>query len=456
MKLAIIFLVSLTQMIASLANAERIVYDDPLIRKVFAAYSVERYFPAQPLLNDEIRLGRALFFDPLLSGPKNVACAACHIRSAGSVDGLTFPVGVGGQGVGNKRLESGSAYIIPRNVLPFVNRSSDEFSSYFWDGRVQAGVGATIETPLGENLPDGFRNLLAAAAIFPLIESDEMLGRSRDRVGNSSNNLHHELVDSSVDSDNFQERSVDVFSNIMKRLIGSEESLTPTQAEYRKLFGNAYPYAKSFTIVDVGNALSSYIDFAFRVGRSPFDRYVSGDDNAITVSQKAGAIVFWGKGRCAVCHSNSEFSDFKFHSLAVPQLSVGKNGANLDYGRGKATGEADERFLFRTPPLRNVTKTGPWGHNGSFNKLSDIIIHHFNPVPYLYRAQRNDPSEAQMAGRLLRYRSPILAEIFPISEADVENLVSFMSALDSDFLASDEEAIPKRVPSGMNQFIKHE
>lgn len=87
------------------------------------------------------------------------------------------------------------------------------------------------------------------------------------------------------------------------------------------------------------------------------------DRRAMTPTQKQGALVFFGKGRCAVCQSGQEFSDFGFHSLAVPQLSVAKHGAFVDYGRANATSRGVDRYKFRTAPLRNVRQTGPWGHN---------------------------------------------------------------------------------------------
>src|SRR5690606_877005 len=168
---------------------------------------------------------------------------------------------------------------------------------------------------------------------------------------------------------------------------------------------------------------------------------------------KQGAFIFFGRGRCAVCHTGTQFSDFNYHGLAVPQLDVGKHGGYLDYGRAKATGRAVDRFSFRTPPLRNVTKTGPWGHNVIFTSLEQAIEHHYNPVPLLYRAQQGRPREAQLSGRLLRYRSSTLAEMYPITQEDVGLLISFLKSLESDTVMTTEQALPASVPSGMNQFI---
>lgn len=61
--------------------------------------------------------------------------------------------------------------------------------------------------------------------------------------------------------------------------------------------------------------------------------------------------------------------------------------------------------------LRNVADTGPWGHNGIFRSLTEVMAHHLNPVPTLYAAQQKSPEQAAYAGRLLGFRSPILAAV---------------------------------------------
>ncbi|WP_022964721.1 His-Xaa-Ser system-associated MauG-like protein [Halopseudomonas pelagia] len=428
-------------------------YEDRMLRKVIEAYEIQPFTPEINSFEPKEKLGQALFFDPIMGGPKNTACATCHLRHKGSVDGLPMAVGIGSSGVGEQRLETEDAFVIPRNVLPFFNRGAREFTAFFWDGRVQLGPNGELESPLGSLLPEGFDNLLAVAATFPPVEPDEMLGRSLRRGGNKSSTYHAELVSDQVDPDNFQERTLDVYNHLVIRLIGSVENSDSTQIEYRKLFTEAYPGVSDYNITHIGNALSAYISAAFELQPASWDRYIQGIDSALSLEQKQGAMIFYGKGRCAVCHAGTQFSDFQYHGLALPQLGVGKHGGYLDYGRAKATGLAGDRFQFRTPPLRNVTQTGPWGHNGIFDSIENAIMHHFNPIPLLYQAQQERPREAELAGRLLSYRSSTLAEMYPISPEDVGLLVKFLEALKSVPVMSDEQALPESVPSQMNQFI---
>ena len=434
-------------------QASQLNHEDQLLRKVLTAYRVEPMTTRPLFMGPKEKLGQMLFFDPVMGGPNNTTCATCHVRSKGSVDGLPMAVGIGSSGVGEQRLQSPEAFVIPRNVLPFFNRGESDFTALFWDGRVQMGENGNFESPMGNKLPKGFENLLAVAASFPQVEPDEMLGRSVRRGGESQATYHADLVDMTVDADNFQERTLNVYSNLVKRLLGTSAASTPMQSEYRKLFQSAYPATSEFDIAHIGNALAAYISLAFQLKPAAWDSYVRGEISALSQQQKKGAMIFFGKGRCAVCHTGEEFSDFKYHGLAVPQLDVGKHGGYLDYGRAKATGLAIDRFQFRTPPLRNVTRTGPWGHNGVFTSLEEVISHHFNPIPLMFAAQKGRPREAELAGRLLRYRSPILAEIYPMAPNDVGAVVAFLEALQSDPILSTDEALPKSVPSGMNQFI---
>lgn len=430
--------------------------EDVLLRKVIKAYQVEPLQPATRLLGPKERLGQALFFDPFVSGPKSIACATCHVRSLGAGDGNRLAIGLGARGTGKERLAHTSALIVPRNVLPFFNRGLHSFRAFFWDGRVQIGPRGEIETPLGNQMPTGFDSLLAAAAVFPLAEPDEMLGRSKNRARPEI--YHNELVGPDIDADNMQQRSRSAFRNVIQRLLAPDSMKSDAIVHrFRELFHSAYPDVplKEFRIQHVGNALSAYIDAAFALQPAAWDRYVAGEASAMTQDQKRGAIVFFGKGRCAVCHSGVEFSDFRFHGLAIPQLRVGKHGRHIDYGRAAATSDGKDRFAFRTPPLRNALETGPWGHNGIFATVASIIEHHVNPVPALFNAQLQNPEEASHAGRLLGFRSPILAEMSPLSKNDVDVLVAFLGALSSPTILSSKVAVPVDVPSGRREFIRH-
>lgn len=451
---AIAFTLAVGLLSTSVAQAQ---HEDRLLSKVAQAYRLKPMQARTISMGPKEVLGRSLFFDPVVSGPRAISCATCHVRSKGAGDGLEVAVGLGAHGLGEERLSSKDAFLVPRNALAFFNRGRPDFSVLFWDGRVQLGAQGEFQTPLGDRLPSGFDSLLAAASVFPLAEPDEMLGRSEERGANPTR-YHQELIpDRGVSHDDFQDRTLTVFRNLVTRLVGDpKRTPSDTQVQYRQLFAQAYPgiATSDLSIVHVGNSLAAYIGVAFDLQPAPWDKYLAGDVQALTKVQKQGALVFFGKGRCAVCHSGQEFTDLGFHGLAVPQLSVAKHGAFVDYGRASATSRGVDRYKFRTPPLRNVVQTGPWGHNGVFKSLEEVIDHHFNPVPALFKAQSSHPEAARYSGALLAQRSQLLGEISPLTPEDMNALMQFLAALTSVTTMGNEVALPKSVPSGDARFVK--
>ena len=89
----------------------------------------------------KVALGAQLFFDKILSGNRNISCATCHHALAGTGDGLSLPVGEGGQGLGVTRdtgFGANSIYErVPRNAPPVFNLGAREFATLFHDGRIQ-------------------------------------------------------------------------------------------------------------------------------------------------------------------------------------------------------------------------------------------------------------------------------------------------------------------------------
>lgn len=135
-----------------------------------------------------------------------------------------------------------------------------------------------------------------------------------------------------------------------------------------------------------------------RSGEAPFDRYIAGDETAISTSAKRGAKLFIGKAACSDCHEGPAFTDNKFHNTGVAQ--VGDRVPAMDEGRFAAvtpllnhgfnssspfsdnttTGRLDglapdeiQRGAFLTPMLRNCSPTGPFMHAGQLATLEEVI-----------------------------------------------------------------------------------
>ena len=127
---------------------------------------------------------------------------------------------------------------------------------------------------------------------------------------------------------------------------------------------------------DEGTAAALQERMAFN--RSPWDRFLAGDDRALTDLQLTGAKGFMS-APCSICHNGAAFSDNLFHNVALAQLGPGEGdgaGGHDDFGRMRVTGNAAEQYAFRTTPLRNVELTGRWGHAGQFTTLRAFVDHY--------------------------------------------------------------------------------
>jgi cytochrome c peroxidase len=101
-------------------------------------------------------------------------------------------------------------------------------------------------------------------------------------------------------------------------------------------------------------------------GEAPFDRWIKGDERAISEAAKRGFDIFNGKAHCSACHSGWAFSDASFHDIGV--------GTGDDVGRGRLFPTSVQlRYAFKTPTLRDVARRAPYMHDGSIATLADVI-----------------------------------------------------------------------------------
>jgi cytochrome c peroxidase len=136
-------------------------------------------------------------------------------------------------------------------------------------------------------------------------------------------------------------------------------------------------------------------------GIAPFDRWVAGDERAISESAKRGFTLFTGKATCFACHSGWRFTDDKFHDIGT---------TTTDQGRGREVKDPSLDFAFKTPTLRSVALRAPYMHNGSIAGLEDVVRHY------------------EKGGIARPSRSPMLQPI-QLNDQERKDLVAFMESL---------------------------
>jgi len=367
---------------------------------------------------EQLAAGKVMFESKSLSGNRDTSCSTCHIDRFGSADGLAIAIGVGGgSGEGAARLAYGRGILVQRNAFSLMGRGTPAFTTFFWDGRVQQ-QGETLINPLGEGKSKLFHSPLAVAAVLPLLERDEFLGRA----GLFNTNE----VQTAAGDNLYNHRYLAVSGALRERFLRSRDSEDLKVARALQSVGVDL---EKFELAHVSNLIALHIANKFRCKESRWDRYLHGERGALTAAEKQGALLFYGKGRCAACHAGAMMSDFQFHSIGTPQGRFGPQSRHRDVGRAHVTTRAEDLYKFRTPPLIEVGRTKPYGHNGAFGSTREVVVHHFNPFEF-YR-QRPDFALADYyeVGKLIAARDAILGTIEISREQELQDLLAFLEAI---------------------------
>lgn len=247
-------------------------------------------FPAKsPYSPQMATLGKMLFFDPRLSGAKNMTCASCHNPSFGYETPVPTAIGAANTPLG-------------RHAPTIINAAWVE--PLFWDGRA----------------PD-----LESQAAGPITAGVEMNGK------------------------------FDVIISDLSEI-----------AEYERWFGTLFP-GSGITRENILTAIATYERMVVS-GWAPFDRWVDGDDDAISEEAKRGFDLFVGKASCVNCHTGWNFTDNAFHDIGLETEDPGRFAIAPD--------EAKSMHAFKTPGLRNTTYRAPFMHHGKMATLEEVITHY--------------------------------------------------------------------------------
>ncbi|HEX5736061.1 MAG TPA: cytochrome c peroxidase [Blastocatellia bacterium] len=388
-------------------------------------------------------IGRLLFFDPILSLSNDSSCASCHSPTSAMSDTQSIAIGVGNNGVVGPGRQG------PRNQrrAPSVINTAF-YPNLMWNSRFSSVTGDPFNNSQGFSFPapEGMTlshlpHLLAAQAFIPVT-------------------VRVEMACFEFEGDSFRMRS-----EILNRLNGNKK--------YRKLFGKVFREVKRGAPISfemVGRAVAEF-EFTLVFANSPLDRFARGERKAMTDDQKRGALLFFGKANCVLCHavsgtSNEMFSDFTQRVIGVPQIvpqntnvTFDGDAKNEDFGLEQVTGNPADRYKFRTAPLRNVGAQAAFFHNGAFTSLEDAI-NHYREVK---KSARNLEAIKWKLSEDLRGPvgpdDPVLARVNPfliqgilLNEEEFRQVVEFVRNGLLDPRAKPEnlrKLIPESVPSGM-------
>ncbi|WP_341840644.1 cytochrome-c peroxidase [Chitinophaga caseinilytica] len=291
-----------------------------------------------PSTTEKVELGRLLFYDPVLSGGKDVACATCHHPDFGYAESIDLSIGVNGNGLGEKRRFKDG------NNIPFTKRNSQSLLNTAFNGIGPDGKYTPEAAPMFWDLR---AKGLEEQAAMPVKTFEEMRG--------------HDFGEDQIAEE------------VVKRI-----NRIP---QYRQLFKSAFPESNDITLTSITKALGAF-QRSLTAVNSRFDQYMRGDRSALSQREVEGMQLFIQSG-CARCHSGPMLSDFKPHVLGAPdneKLPAPDSGIQRSYG-------------FRTPTLRNLRFTRPYLHSGKLQTLNEVLFFyedlHGKPLrnPHVDRSQ---------------------------------------------------------------------
>lgn len=331
--------------------------------------------PLKPPKAEEVELGKYLFFDPRLSGDGGISCDTCHDPATGWGDGKALSTGY-----------PGSEHF--RNAQTLLNAAY--YRRNYWDGRLA-----------GSDLPTTVRDHLTEA--------------------------HFMQVDGRLFPERFKQ--VPEYVEMFKKAFGGE----PT-------FGRTL------------NALAAFLK-TITSRNTPIDRYLKGDRAALSAEAREGLGLFQGRAGCIQCHNGELLSDQKFHALGVPEnpelfanplrhitfrrffRTLGApNSENYreDPGLYGVTKEKADWGKFRTPSLREVSRTAPYMHNGSLATLDDVVAFY------------------DRGGSQHWNKDPLLKPL-GLTAAEKRTLVEFLKSLAGDSVVIERPELPDYKPRKLGQ-----
>jgi len=194
---------------------------------------------------------------------------------------------------------------------------------------------------------------------------------------------------------------------------------------YRKLFSAAFPENGKNPIdsSEVKNALASYVR-SLTGFNSRFDEYMRGNKRALKPAEVNGFNLFMGKAKCGTCHYLPLFNGMVPPKYVVSDAEVigvpaspGDTIIDPDLGWYNIIGIASYKHAFKTPTLRNSSKTAPYMHNGVYKTLEEVMRFY------------NDGGGAGVGISISNQTLP--ADSLHLNEKEIDNIISFIKSLDS-------------------------
>lgn len=370
--------------------------------------------PKNPLTPAKVQLGQLLYHDTALGlkseyaqGMESYSCATCHHTAGGLQANRRQGLSDGAIGFGLRGEKRRPSPLLPPEKIDFqpvrtpaaINTAWQK--NMLWNGQFGAN-GANAGT-------QALWQTRANSTLFPGIQSNHLGFDGVETQAIAGQDAHRLSLDK-----------------------------VKTIPAYQDLFAQAYPELpanKRITQINAGMAIAAF-ERTMLSNQSPFQRWLRGDQQAMSAAELRGGIVFV-EAKCTQCHTGPALNSMRFEAKGLGDLIgndvVGSNpNAEQHMGRASFTKKPEDMFKFKVPQLYNLADSPFYGHGGSIQSLEAF-------VDYMNKGQPQNPKVN---------RSQLSPSFKPLnlSATQMRDLVAFLKTglRDPDL----KRYQPNRVPSG--------
>lgn len=320
--------------------------------------------PRNPLTAEKVALGKLLYHETGLGiaplkeiGSTTYSCASCHLAAAGFQAGRVQGIGEGGIGIGMRgegRQKAPAYQGEDLDVQPIRSPTTLNVAyqrNMLWNGQFGAtGMNAGTESQWTPGTPKETNHLG-----YEGVETQAIAGLE----------VHRQVVTEDLMADlGYKDMFDEVFSD--------------------------WPADERYTRETAGLAIAAY-ERTLLSDQAPFQRWLRGEQTAMSDLEKEGAILFFGKADCASCHSGPALNSEAFYALGMNDLDqvaedvFATDATNLEHrGRGGFTGRDSDLYKFKVPQLYNLKDSPFYGHGSSLRSIREVIA-------YKNRAEKENP-----------------------------------------------------------------
>lgn len=360
--------------------------------------------PANPLTPEKVELGQLLFHETALatnpvheSGRGTYSCATCHHIGAGFQAGRALALGDGGWGWGQ-------------------NGEGRSVNAEYDDSEVDIQL---LRTP--SVLNTAYQEVMGWAGQFGV--------RGPNNGSESSWTAGTPFEINKLGYDGLESQAIAGLS--IHRMDSIEKSIVVTNETYKALWASVFP-GEDVSLETAGLAIAAY-ERTLVSYYAPFQKWLRGNLTAMTPAEKRGALVFFGKAACEVCHTGPALNQMDFYALGMPDANGAAQSESVveRLGRGGFIGDPEEEHKYKVPQIYNLKDSPFYGHGGTFRTIREVIEYYNDGIPAIELP----------AGRITNRFKPL-----DLTAEEIDDLVLFVteSLYDPDL----DRYAPQSLPSG--------